>query len=409
MSEYDYSRDVPLWAAELATRAGGSWRPIIRRNPQNVTRILKKLSIVERNKPPVQQYFFLIDLFDWVQTGSPKRSQWTAVIASGLFSVLFDVLHNKQTYDATFDYPIVMNQQRFIGVIITVILDLAFKAGGENPDECLNRNTLSERRAYNAFSKALDQLTDLWKLFWDRRSFYLGSPGSPLYTYVLFRPSDMSRSNLFMSGLASAQAKLWNDLYHDYRKRYPDGKYIFRIMFYLWIIYLDDLGSLPHFMEVATSAFTRMRGSEHDEAIRDVINASQLEDGSNQYVITTFFVLVEDDDCVNQVLGHVLGMLMAVMAESQDIFYREEDLDDGVDVYSAVARACQRQICCGFPGFNCSLFSVAETIFTLFLRFPDSPYMAFAQKRMHVHNLIPIVARGALLEMLQKNDKQHIG
>ncbi|KAI0071175.1 hypothetical protein K474DRAFT_664486 [Panus rudis PR-1116 ss-1] len=95
---------------DMTVAISGNWTPLLRKDPRNAGRILKKLREVERDKPPTQQYLFLLDVLDWWEINQPSIEGQCAVLESGLANILIAILLDKRTIHPEFESNALMNQ-----------------------------------------------------------------------------------------------------------------------------------------------------------------------------------------------------------------------------------------------------------------------------------------------------------
>ncbi|KAI0075862.1 hypothetical protein K474DRAFT_1663751 [Panus rudis PR-1116 ss-1] len=386
---------------------GGTWLPLLRRGPKNAARIFQKLRKVERNKPPIQQYLFLIDTLDWISEGQLAQSEdlLENVIESGIHLVLVMALLDKDTYDEKLDYPVIFNRDRFVGMLLAV-----FNTLPATLFEPSRRNT----GAHRFISKVLDQLsTRLWKFIWEKRTILLGRPDDQPPSCFIVLPSHY-RSNiekqmeLSIRPLVSFNIPLWRTTYHQFRGIMPDSRYLLRLMLFLWSVLPDDkeTQSLEECVEVIT--FTMqvqgMDPNAQQEAVLDAISACERQDGTNELIRKACYYLGYKRDAIDETLANACGILLAICRMSPQVPQRRQYRSYGVDILDALLKACQRQFCCGVTRqFDFQLSFLSMNITILLLDYAGTVYLKGLRDKVNHLNLLPVLAKGCFHGVLTQN------
>ncbi|KAI0077707.1 hypothetical protein K474DRAFT_1044900 [Panus rudis PR-1116 ss-1] len=237
-SEVDHCyNDIPMWAVDLGAAIGGTWMPLLRKDPRNAARILKRLRVVERNTPPLQQYLFLVDVLDWLETEVDSTEEQCAVVDSGLTTIVFAILLDKRAVIPGFVEIVLMNQARFLGVLFrtSTVLGIMICSLVVRFHDSLEAASLASNTFQRSINNALDRLGDIFKLLWEKHQFWYRHE---LPTRILVRPSDKKRTDLkFEFKDVHELISMWKQAQRAYRKPTPhDVAYYGRILFLLWIV-----------------------------------------------------------------------------------------------------------------------------------------------------------------------------
>ncbi|KAI0071169.1 hypothetical protein K474DRAFT_1669273 [Panus rudis PR-1116 ss-1] len=384
--------DIPPWAVKLAYTLGRNWKPHLLKDPRNAARILKRLRVVERKCPPMQQYLFLIDFLDWWETAGLSLLQQRAVLESGFQTLLFAILLDRRTFAKEFEGTVVMNQARFLGLIFTLVLHMGTAANAVR-----KRPTQELLRSMNS---ALDRLNDVVKLIWDQQEVWYQPPDR---TRMLIRPSDGKRIDLSIKADDIAiTIVMWSDVYKDYRKSPMNGSYIFRILFHLWV-------SDPHHAEIIAfltqninEAFSTMRFNEKERktAMADVIRITTPQTGPFIFISTSVRILREEMGIMNSDLANCLSLVASVCLDFPQMANMKRDVDLGVDIFKASVKACHRQLCHGSSMYDTEVLCAGILLIRALLQDPRSPHWVTARTQMDKLN-VPTLISTCLLWFLQ--------
>ncbi|KAI0071415.1 hypothetical protein K474DRAFT_617339 [Panus rudis PR-1116 ss-1] len=200
--------DIPEWTIDLCAEIGGHWEPLIRKNPRNIVRILKNLRQAEQDHPPTQQWLFLVDLLDWLDSNVPSHQDVLAVLESGIIEVLVGMLLDRRTYNS--EYPLVTNQLRFTGIILLLLCMLGEDAAshlypGDHDCDCEAHSQPPSDSIHRAVQATSSQLPLLWRLIWQKRPSFLDN--STMIS--LKRPSDRKNKRFFVNVVTVVQVTIW--------------------------------------------------------------------------------------------------------------------------------------------------------------------------------------------------------
>ncbi|KAI0071418.1 hypothetical protein K474DRAFT_1776178 [Panus rudis PR-1116 ss-1] len=403
-----YNDIIPMWALEFAAEIGGRWIPLFRKNARNVASMLRKLRYVERGKPPIQQYLFLVDVLDWLKTsgGPPTHEERETLLECGLQNILLATLFDEQLYEMCF--PMFMDITQFIGVIFLILSELQEQSApaSSQDDAKSEKQPKPSRRQVDAMGYFLGRLPELWKLFWQKRHIFNPPPDADYRN--LIRPSDREKMEFTISFSLSLQITDWRERYKQYKSEDPDGRYALRMLLLLWTE-TDDDDSLTVLMLDMVAILPTLKEKDKQEAVSDVLKATKNEDGSSEFIRAAAYVLLFRETILDDDVTDILCMLDLVHHIDPGVFHNEKDIptdwdNNADDLFTAIAKMCQRQRCCGNIVDDPTVISYGILLIGYILQNPDTPYREVAKNALHYHNILPIIANGCLLQVLDDED-----
>ncbi|KAI0071174.1 hypothetical protein K474DRAFT_664431 [Panus rudis PR-1116 ss-1] len=200
----------------------------------------------------------------------------------------------------------------------------------------------------------------------------------------------------------------WNLTYKWFRKVPINGAYVFRLMLRLWIADPRNHRIISHLIEHALKAFNTMDepGSNQTarDAIRDVIQRDDSPNGRgpHPFIVTATRILAEETEMIDGEIGCVFILINTVCAECPEIAQRAEERDgENIDLFTAAAQACQRQLCLGSPEEDENVVSIGMALISILLRYPSSRFLVTAQFQMDKLRIPHLLVQSSLIPQMK--------
>ncbi|KAI0071417.1 hypothetical protein K474DRAFT_617368 [Panus rudis PR-1116 ss-1] len=375
--EEDGYYDVPEWVLDLTAAMGGHWKPLFQKSPKNAARILTKLRVAERDVPPTQQWLFLVDFLEWYDNSSTSHQDRLEVLESGLSTVLTSILLDQEIYELLYEYPVITNLHRFVGIILLLLCLLGdditpYLYSWPKVDcECEAHSQPASDNLHRVVKSTLEQLPALWELFWQKPSIFLDEGDMhwlKLHTEKLERKFAVNISMV-------VQATTWCRLsaaYNNRRVLESQLDHIYRSLLYTWTrwTYQDH----PQFRFVLQALMRYivhigaiMPPAKQEDAVRDVfrvVATTQNPPRQIVYTIHRILTLGAEGTILDGDLARAFHIFNLVCRCTPDIVQYQEDIDSGADLLTAMSKACHRQICSGKADFTANISVVTVSILT---------------------------------------------